>query len=423
MATFTITDDTTGKSAQFAVKESTLGANVLDISPLYKEFGIYTYDNGLGVTGSCESAITYIDGAKGELLYRGYPIEELAQHKNYVEVIHLILTGELPTKEQYTVFEKDMRLKRFPHEGIKNIFKAFPDNAHPMAIISSAVSALSAFHHQHLNVLTNEEYLSMAQRIIAKMPTIAAYAYRHLMGYPIIFPDMDRYYTENFLYMMRAFPTGKTEIKDVEVRCMDAIFILHADHEQNASTTTVRAVGSTSAHPYAAIGAGINALWGKAHGGANEEVIEQLEMIGDPSNVEKFIARAKDPNDSFRLMGFGHRIYKNFDPRAQVLKKLRDELRDELGINSKLIEIANKIEEIALTDEYFIQRNLYPNIDFYSGTIFEALGIKKQMFTPIFVIGRTVGWVAQLMEQRRDPNARIIRPRQNYIGLTKRHIE
>lgn len=422
MATFTLTDDTSGKSAKFNVKESVLGSNVLDISALHKEFGIYTLDNGLGVTASCQSEITFIDGDKGELLYRGYPIDELAENKTYLEVIYLILTGELPNQQEYVAFEKSMRLKRFPHAGIVKIFDAFPAGAHPMAIISSAVSALSAFHHQHLEVKSHEEYLEMSQRIISKMPTIAANAYRHLMGYPVLHPDMERYFTENFLYMMRAFPTGKTEIKDVEVKCMDAIFTLHADHEQNASTTTVRTVGSTSAHPYAAIVAGVNALWGKAHGGANEEVIEQLEMIGDASNVAKFIDKAKDPNDPFRLMGFGHRIYKNFDPRAMVLKKLRDNLRDELGINSKLIEIANKVEEIALTDEYFIKRNLYPNIDFYSGTIFEALGIKKNMFTPIFVIGRTVGWVAQLMEQRRDPNARIVRPRQSYIGKTLRHI-
>ncbi len=422
MASFTLTDNQSGKSAEFPVLDSVLGSNVIDISKLHKEFGVYTLDNGLSMTGSCESKITYIDGNKGELLYRGYPIEELAEKKNYVEVIHLILTGELPSQEEYTVFERDMRQKRFPHEGIKKIFNAFPDSAHPMAMMSSAVSALSAFHHRHLDVSSDEEYREMSQRVVAKMPTIAAYTFRHSMGYPLIFPDMDRYFSENFLYMLRAFPTGKTEIKDVEIKCMDAIFTLHAEHEQNASTTTVRGVGSTSAHPYAAIVAGINALWGKAHGGANESVISQLEMIGSVENVDKYIAKAKDSNDEFRLMGFGHRVYKNFDPRAKVLKKLRDELRDELGVNSKLIEIANRIEEIALTDEYFVSRNLYPNIDFYSGTIFEALGIKKSMFTPIFVIGRTVGWVAQLIEQRRDPKAKIVRPRQRYIGPGKRHL-
>lgn len=422
MATFTLTDDRSGKSAKFPIEESTMGSDVINISSIHKEFGVYTLDNGLGSTASCQSQITYIDGAKGELYYRGYPIEELARNKTYVEVIFLILTGELPNQEEYIEFERDMRVKRFPHDGIKNIFNSFPDHAHPMAMISSAVSALSAFHDQHLEVKDNEEYLHMAQKLIAKMPTIAAYAFRHLAGYPLIYPDLDRYFTENFLYMLRAFPTGKTEISEIEVKCMDAIFTLHADHEQNASTTTVRAVGSTSAHPYAAIVAGINALWGKAHGGANEEVIEQLSMIGDPSNVQKFVDKAKDPNDPFRLMGFGHRIYKNYDPRATVLKGLRDELRNELGINSKLIEVANKIEEIALTDEYFVSRNLYPNIDFFSGTIFEALGIKKSMFTPIFVIGRTVGWVAQVMEQRRDPKARIVRPRQSYTGSLPRHI-
>lgn len=422
MASFTFTDNSTGKSAEFPVLESVLGSNVIDIAKLHKEFGVYTIDNGLSMTASCESDITFIDGNKGELLYRGYPIDQLAEKKNYVEVIHLILKGELPTPEEYKEFESNMRMKRFPHEGLKKIFDAFPDSAHPMAMMSSAVSALSAFHARHLDVSDDDEYIEMAMRIVAKMPTIAAYTYRHSMGYPLIFPDMDRYFAENFLYMLRAFPTGETKISDVEIRCMDAIFTLHAEHEQNASTTTVRGVGSTSAHPYAAIVAGINALWGKAHGGANESVISQLEMIGSVENVDKYIAKAKDPNDEFRLMGFGHRVYKNFDPRATVLKKLRDELREELGVNSKLIEIANRIEEIALTDEYFVSRNLYPNIDFYSGTIFEALGIKKSMFTPIFVIGRTVGWVAQLIEQRKDQKAKIVRPRQRYVGRTKREL-
>ncbi|MCV6607140.1 MAG: citrate synthase [Campylobacterales bacterium] len=422
MSTFTFTDNRNGKSAEFPILNSVLGADVVDITTLNKELGVYTYDNGLSMTGSCQSDITYIDGGKGELLYRGYPIEQLAEKKKYLEVCYLLLNGELPTAEQFVAFEGSMREKRFPNEGLRNLFNAFPDDGHPMAVLSSAVSALSAFHHQHLNVQSQEEYMDMAIRLIAKMPTLAAYTYRHHMGYPLIYPDMDRYFTENFLYMMRAFPTGSTEISDVEVRAMDAIFTLHADHEQNASTSTVRLVGSTGAHPYAAVVAGINALWGRAHGGANESVIAQLEMIGSVENVDKFIKKAKDPNDDFRLMGFGHRVYKNFDPRAKVLRKLRDELRDTLGINSRLIEIANKVEEIALTDEYFVKRNLYPNIDFYSGTIFEALGIKRNMFTPIFVIGRTVGWLTQLIELKKDPSQKIFRPRQRYVGHTKRDI-
>jgi citrate synthase len=420
MKTMTLTDNLTKKEIEFPIYESTLGNNVMDISKLSSEFGLFTYDNGFGMTAGCTSSITFIDGAKGKLLYRGYPIEYLAKNHNYLEVCYLLLHGDLPTQEQFKIFEDDMRIKRYPNEGIKNIFNAFPDTAHPMAVLSSAVSALSAFHHQHLYIKTQEEYMSMAMRLIAKIPTLAAYTYRTRMGYPMIQPDMDRYFTENFLYMMRSFPGGKVDIKQIEIDALDAIFTLHADHEQNASTSTVRLVASTGAHPYGAITAGINALWGRAHGGANESVITQLELIGDVSNVDKYIAKAKDPNDSFKLMGFGHRVYKNFDPRARVLKELRDSLQEELGINSKLIEVANKVEEIALSDEYFVKRNLYPNIDFYSGTILSALGIPSSMFTPIFVIGRTVGWITQWIEQVNDPKNKIVRPRQRYIGPTSR---
>jgi citrate synthase len=420
MRTVTLTDNETKKQVDFNVHESTLGNSVIDISTLNKELGMFTYDNGFGMTAGCTSDITYIDGAKGELLYRGYPIEYLASNHSYLEVCYLLLRGDLPNTDQYAQFQKDMRIKRYPNEGIKKIFDAFPDHAHPMAVLSSTVSALSAFHHQHLDINSEEEYQDMAKRLIAKVPTLAAYTFRHSKGYPLIYPDLDRYFTENFLYMMRAFPAGKTEISQIEVDALDAIFTLHADHEQNASTSTVRLVGSTGAHPYAAISAGINALWGRAHGGANESVIDQLMLIGDVSNVDKFIAKAKDPNDDFKLMGFGHRVYKNFDPRAKVLKKLRDQLQEELGISSKLIEVANKVEEIALTDEYFVSRNLYPNIDFYSGALLTALGIERPMFTPIFVIGRTVGWIAQWIEQKRDPKNKIVRPRQRYMGPTNR---
>lgn len=422
MNTFTIRDNRNGKESDLRIYDSTLGNPVVDISTLNKEFGVFTYDNGFGMTAGCTSDITFIDGAKGELLYRGYPIEYLAKNHNYLEVCHLLLNGELPTQEEYNDFETDMRVKRYPNEGIKNIFNAFANNAHPMAMLSSAVSALSAFHYQHLNINSEEEYQDMAKRIIAKIPTLVAYTYRHSMGYPYIHPDLDKYFTENFLYMLRAFPGGNADINQIEVDALDAIFTLHADHEQNASTSTVRLVCSTGAHPYAGISAGINALWGRAHGGANESVIDQLDIIGDVSNVDKFIARAKDPNDTFKLMGFGHRVYKNFDPRARVLKGLRDKLQNELGINSKLIEVANKVEEIALSDDYFVSRNLYPNIDFYSGTILSAIGIQRPMFTPIFVIGRTVGWIAQWMEQKRDPKNKIVRPRQRYIGPTRRDV-
>jgi citrate synthase len=418
----TITDNRTQKSCEFDIHDSTLGNPVVDISKLNKEFGLFTYDNGFGMTAGCTSDITFIDGGKGELLYRGYPIEYLARKHNYLEVCYLLLNGELPSQEQYDTFKSDMRVKRYPNEGIKKIFDAFPDNSHPMAVLSSAVSALSAFHSQHLDLKNEEEYHDMARRIIAKMPTLAAYTYRKNKGYPIIYPDLNMYFTENFLHMLRDFPGYKAEVSQVEVDALDAIFTLHADHEQNASTSTVRLVCSTGAHPYAGISAGINALWGRAHGGANESVVDQLSMIGDVSNVEKFIARAKDPNDDFKLMGFGHRVYKNFDPRALVLKELRDRLQDELGISSKIIEVANKVEEIALKDEYFVSRNLYPNIDFYSGTILSAMNIDRSMFTPIFVIGRTVGWIAQWMEQKRNPSNKIVRPRQRYVGPTRRDV-
>jgi citrate synthase len=420
--TLYLKDNRTGKEAQYDIYDSTLGNPVVDISTLNKDFNLFTYDNGFGMTAGCTSDITFIDGDKGELLYRGYPIEYLAKNHNYLEVCYLLLNGELPNEQEFQSFEEDMRIKRYPNEGIKKIFDAFPDGAHPMAVLSSAVSALSAFHHQHLNVKDEDEYFDMAKRLIAKIPTLAAYTYRHSKGYPLIYPDMDMYFTENFLHMLRDFPGHKADVKQVEIDALDAIFTLHADHEQNASTSTVRLVGSTGAHPYAAISAGINALWGRAHGGANESVIDQLSMIGDVSKVDEFIARAKDPNDDFKLMGFGHRVYKNFDPRARVLKELRDKLQNELGINSKLIEVANKVEKIALTDEYFVKRNLYPNIDFYSGTILSALDIPRSMFTPIFVIGRTVGWIAQLTEQKQDPKNKIVRPRQRYVGHTRRGV-
>jgi citrate synthase len=420
--TVTLTDNRTNKQVEYNIYDSTMGNPVVDISTLNKDFSLFTYDNGFGMTAGCTSDITFIDGGKGELLYRGYPIEYLAKNHNYLETCFLLLNGELPTKEEYKKFEEDMRTKRYPNEGIKKIFDAFPDNAHPMAVLSSAVSALSAFHHQHLDLHSEQEYLDMARRIIAKIPTLTAYTYRHSMGYPLISPNMEMYFTENFLHMLRDFPNYKAEVKQVEIDALDAIFTLHADHEQNASTSTVRLVCSTGAHPYAAISAGINALWGRAHGGANESVIDQLSEIGDVSRVDEYIKRAKDPNDPFKLMGFGHRVYKNFDPRARVLKGLRDKLQRELGINSKLIEVANRVEEIALTDEYFVQRNLYPNIDFYSGTILSAMKIPRSMFTPIFVIGRTIGWITQWMEQKKDSKNKIVRPRQRYVGETRREV-
>ena len=422
MDTVTLTDNRTGKSYEFTVLSSTLGADVIDVRNLYKEMGLFTYDPGFTSTASCSSAITFIDGEKGELRYRGYDISDLAMKKSYLDVAYLLLIGKLPNEKERAEFDIELRKRSFIHEGLKRLFDAFPDKAHPMAMMSSAVSALSTFYFEHLNVDNDNEAQIMARRIIAKIPTLAAFTHRRMFGIPYIYPDIERPFTENFLYMMRAYPGENLEIRDVEIKALDTIFTLHADHEQNASTSTVRAVASTGAHPYAALSAGINALWGRAHGGANESVIAQLEYIGNVDNVDAFIERAKDPNDEFKLMGFGHRVYKNFDPRAKILKNLLDQLKDELGVNNELLKIAEKIEQIALNDEYFIKRKLYPNIDFYSGLILTALKIPKSMFTIIFVIGRSVGWITQWIELKKDPEMKIARPRQRYIGEVKKGL-
>ena len=420
MDTVTLTDNRTGKSYEFSILSSTIGSSVVDVRNFYKETGMFTYDPGFTSTASCSSAITYIDGEKGELLYRGYDISYLATQKSYLDVCYLLLNEKLPNDEELLAFDIELRKRSFVHEGLKELFNAFPDRAHPMAMMASAVSALSTFYFEHLTVTTQEEAQIMARRIIAKIPTLAAFTHRRMFGIPYIYPDIERSFTENFLYMMRAYPGQNLKIREVEVKALDTIFTLHADHEQNASTSTVRAVASTGAHPYAALSAGINALWGRAHGGANESVIAQLEFIGSVDNIDTFIARAKDPKDEFKLMGFGHRVYKNFDPRAKILKSLLDQLKDELGVNNELLKIAEKIEQIALSDEYFIQRRLYPNIDFYSGLILTALKIPKPLFTIIFVIGRSVGWITQWIELQNDPEMKIARPRQRYIGVEKR---
>ena len=422
MDTVTLTDNRTGKSYEFSILSSTIGSSVVDVRNFYKETGMFTYDPGFTSTASCSSAITYIDGEKGELLYRGYDISYLATQKSYLDVCYLLLNEKLPNEEELLAFDIELRKRSFVHEGLKELFNAFPDRAHPMAMMASAVSALSTFYFEHLTVTTKEEAQIMARRIIAKIPTLAAFTHRRMFGIPYIYPDIERSFTENFLYMMRAYPGQNLKIREVEVKALDTIFTLHADHEQNASTSTVRAVASTGAHPYAALSAGINALWGRAHGGANESVIAQLEFIGSVDNIDEFIARAKDPKDDFKLMGFGHRVYKNFDPRAKILKSLLDQLKDELGVNNELLKIAEKIEQIALSDEYFIQRRLYPNIDFYSGLILTALKIPKPLFTIIFVIGRSVGWITQWIELQNDPEMKIARPRQRYIGVEKRIV-
>ena len=418
--TVTLTDNRNGKSYDFPILHGTMGPDVIDISTFFSDTGMFTFDRGYSSTAMCRSSITYIDGLKGELMYRGYDIAYLAENKTFIDVAYLLLNKELPNEKQYDEFKLELKKRSFIHEGMMKLFDAFPDKAHPMAILQAAVSALSAFYFDHLNMDKPEEYHEMAMRIIAKIPTIAAFSYRFSRGLPIIYPNLDRGFTENFLYMMRSYPYEHVNLRPIEVKALDTVFMLHADHEQNASTTTVRTVGSTHAHPYACIAAGIGALWGWAHGGANEGVIRQLEQIGSVENVDKYIARAKDKNDPFRLMGFGHRVYKNFDPRAKVLKSMCDQLFDEIGINSELLKIAKKVEEIALNDEYFISRNLYPNVDFYSGLILKALSIPNDMFAVIFVIGRIPGWISQWIELKEQESIKIVRPRQLYVGETNR---
>ncbi|XPV83193.1 MAG: citrate synthase [Halarcobacter sp.] len=423
--TFTLTDNRNGKSYEYDVLSGTRGPDVLDIRSFYKDSGMFTYDPGYTSTASCESKITFIDGENSELRYRGYPIQELAGKKSYLDVCHLLMMGRLPNEEESKDFDLEIRHRSFLNEGIIRLFDALPDGAHPMATMGAATMALSAFYKDHLHLEDEEQFKTMRRRILAKMPTIAAMAYRNSIGAPLIYPDVNKYFTENFLYMLRAYPGGSMkylgdgkndEIKQVEVDALDAILTFHADHEQNASTTTVRNVGSTEAHPYVAIASGISALWGSAHGGANEKVMDQLRLIGDVKNVPTYIAKAKDKNDPFRLMGFGHRVYKNRDPRAETLKGLQDQLREELNLDSKLLDVAAAVEEAALNDDYFKDRGLYPNIDFYSGVILTALKIPVEMFTPIFVIGRILGWISQWSELKQDPTAKIARPRQLYTG-------
>lgn len=427
MSTLTITDNRSGKSIDVPIQEPIKGTPVFDMAPINKEFGLFSYDPGFANTAGGESAVSFLDGGKGELYYRGYPIEEIAEAKNHLEVCYLLLSKHFPNTDQYEEFDRLIRRRYYLHEKLMRLFSAFPDGAHPMATLSSAVAALTAFYHNYLEehgqlACNLEEYYVMAQRIIAKIPVISALAYRHAQGLPLIYPDRNRYFTENFLYMMRAYPNGDADIQGIEIQALDKIFLLHADHGQNVSTTAVKVVGSTHAHPYAAISAGISALWGPAHGGANEAVIHQLQAISNVKNVDSFIAKAKDKHDPFKLMGFGHRVYKNYDPRAKILKKMLDSLKDQLPFDNHLMEVAFKIEEIALSDEYFIERKLYPNVDFYSGLILTALRIPTNMFTPIFVIGRSVGWVAQWFELHCEIGSKIYRPRQLYTGEVDRHV-
>lgn len=403
----------------FNVLAGTLGPPVIDVSNLYKS-GYFTYDPGFLSTAACESKITYIDGEKGVLLYRGYPISELALESNFVEVCYLLLNGELPSSNQYTEFYKAINRHTMVHEQIRNFFNGFRRDAHPMAVMVGVVGALSAFYHDTLDITNQEHRAISALRLIAKMPTIAAMCYKYSIGQPFMQPQNDMSYTENFLHMMFATPCETTVPDPVLVRALDRIFILHADHEQNASTSTVRLAGSTGANPFACISAGIAALWGPAHGGANEAALKMLHEIGDESRIGKFIARAKDPNDPFRLIGFGHRVYKNYDPRAKVMRKTCYEVLDAVGAHDNpLFKIAMQLEKIALEDEYFIERKLYPNVDFYSGITLSAIGIPPNMFTVIFALARTTGWVAHWNEMISSPY-RLSRPRQLYTGPTER---
>jgi len=411
-----------GKEIKLPIRQATIGQDVIDISALYKESGMFTFDPGFLSTASCESKITYIDGDKGVLSHGGYPIEDLAKKAEYLEVAYLLLNHELPNQNQYQDFVKNIKNNMLVHEQINILLRGFPRRAHPMAIMVGAVASLSAFYHETMDINSPEGRLDVVYKIIAKMPTLASMAYKYSIGEPIIYPKHDLGFAENFLHMLFAKPTAPYKVSPTIARAMEMIFVLHADHEQNASTSTVRLAGSSGANPFACIGAGISSLWGPAHGGANEEVIEMLQEIRTADRIPEYIKRAKDKNDPFRLMGFGHRVYKNYDPRASVLKKSCDEVLGELGIKDPLLDIAIELEKIALNDEYFVSRKLFPNVDFYSGIIYKALGIPTNLFTVIFAIARSAGWISQWKEMIEDPAFKIGRPRQLYTGSKKREF-
>lgn len=412
--------DAGGKPVTLPVLKGTLGNPCIDIATLPKQTGCFTYDSGFTATASCKSAVTYIDGDEGVLLYRGYPIDQLAGKSSFLEVAYLLINGELPTAEQMAGFEHEVTHHTMMHEALKNFFTGFRHDAHPMAMLCGSVASLSAFYHDTLDLNDPEQRRMAAVRLIAKMPTLAAAAYRYSIGWPIAYPKNELDYSSRFLHMMFEAPGAQLELNPVVAKALDLLFILHADHEQNASTSTVRLVGSTGANPYACVSAGIAALWGPAHGGANEAVLKMLEEIGTPDNVESAIAKAKDRSSGFRLMGFGHRVYKNFDPRAKIIREMTHKVLEELGVDDPLLEVAMKLEEAALRDDYFVERKLYPNVDFYSGIIYKALKIPTEMFTVMFAIGRTAGWVAHWLEQQVDPEAKIGRPRQIYTGADVR---
>jgi citrate synthase len=409
-----------GKEIILPILKATIGQDVIDITQLYKESGMFTYDPGFLATASCQSKITFIDGDQGVLRHGGYSIEELAKKSEFLEVAYLLLNQNLPNAAQYKDFRSGIIRNMLVHEQIGILYRGFPRRAHPMAIMVGAVASLSAFYHETMDINSPEGRIDVVYKIISKMPTLAAMAYKYSIGEPIIYPNKEYGFAENFLHMLFDKPNQPHKVSPTIAKAMEMILVLHADHEQNASTSTVRMSGSSGANPFACIGAGISSLWGPAHGGANEEVLEMLQEIGTKERIPEFIARAKDKNDSFRLMGFGHRVYKNYDPRAAVLKKSCDEVLSELGVKDPLLDIAIELEKIALNDEYFVSRKLFPNVDFYSGIIYKALGIPSNLFTVIFAIARSAGWISQWKEMIEDPAFKIGRPRQLYTGQVKR---
>jgi citrate synthase len=409
------------RTASLPLIDGTIGPSVFDIRKLYGELGVFTFDPGYGGTAACDSKITYIDGDEGILLHRGYPIEQLAEHSTFLEVAHLLLNGELPNAAQKAEFERGVIHHTMLHEQLRSFFNGFRRDAHPMAVMCGVVGAMSAFYHDSLDINDPKHREISAFRLIAKVPTIAAWAYKYAIGQPFMYPRNDLGYAENFLYMMNAVPAESYKVNPILARAMDRILILHADHEQNASTSTVRLAGSTGANPFACIAAGIASLWGPAHGGANEAVLKMLGEIGHVSNIPDFIGKVKDKHSSVRLMGFGHRVYKNYDPRAKIMERTCREVLGELGIkDDPLLDLAMELEKIALHDEYFTSRKLYPNVDFYSGIILKAMGFPTSMFTVLFAVARTVGWISQWKEMIEDPANRIGRPRQIYTGPTRR---
>jgi citrate synthase len=422
--TLTVTDNRTGKQYEVPVTDGTIRAmDLRQIKVAPDDFGLMTYDPAFLNTANCRSAITYIDGDKGELLYRGYPIEQLAEQCDFLEVCHLLLFGELPNRQQQQEFDNTVKRHTMVHEQLARFYTGFRRDSHPMAVLVGVVGALSAFYHDSLDLNNPEHRKISAFRLIAKMPTIVAMAYKYSIGQPFIYPLNSLSYSPNFMRMMFAVPAGEYQIKPVLVKALDRIFILHADHEQNASTSTVRLAGSSGANPFACIASGIACLWGPAHGGANEACLNMLEEIGDVSRVGEYIKKAKDKNSGFRLMGFGHRVYKNYDPRAKLMRETCHEVLSELGLHDdRLFKLAMALEKIATGDDYFVQRKLYPNVDFYSGIVQRALGIPNNMFTCIFALARTVGWVAQWNEMVGDPEQKIGRPRQRYTGPAKRDV-